>query len=100
MPGLVRLFSPYLGDVCEGEIIAADMELDLAVIKLAWLGHPALKLVYDNKITLLEEVEIIGMPAVMQSFASKAEESFVKKLSFSLMSSSERITWFVRRKTL
>jgi len=36
MPGLVSLVSPYLGQACYGEILAADEELDLAVLKAAW----------------------------------------------------------------
>ena len=82
MPGLVRVFSPYLGNECDGEIIAANKELDLAIVKVSWLGHPALKLVDDNKITLLEEIEIIGMPSLIRSFDPNSNEPLTKTLDF------------------
>ncbi len=34
MAGLVTLFSPYLGQGCDAEIIAADEHLDLAILKV------------------------------------------------------------------
>ncbi len=82
MPGLIKVFSPYLGDECDGEIIAADRALDLAIVKVSWLGHPALKLVADDKISDLKEVEIIGMPEVILSFASDVNEPFGDGLDF------------------
>ncbi len=82
MAGLIKVFSPYLGDECDGEIIAADRALDLAIIKVSWLGHPSLKLVADEKITLLKEVEIIGMPEVILGFASDVNEPFGEGLDF------------------
>lgn len=43
MGGLVRVLSPYLGQGREAYIIAADRDLDLAVLKVNWQGHPALR---------------------------------------------------------
>lgn len=69
MAGLVTLFSPYLGEGCDAEIIAADEHLDLAILKVAWPGHPALKLADDKSITSAEHMEIIGTPAIIRRMA-------------------------------
>jgi len=82
MAGLIKVFSPYLGDEVDGDIIAADEKLDFAIVKVSWQGHPALKLADDEKITLLEEIEIIGMPSVIHSFASDVNEPFEEGFSF------------------
>jgi tetratricopeptide (TPR) repeat protein len=82
MPGLVRLFSPYLGDDCEGEIVAADKELDLAVLKASWRGHPALQLADDNSIVSAERLEIIGMATVIHSLSPDSREPFPESLTF------------------
>ncbi len=42
--GLVTVISPYLGDACEPELIVVDKELDLAILRTRWVGHPALRL--------------------------------------------------------
>jgi tetratricopeptide (TPR) repeat protein len=81
MPGLIMVLSPYLGDACYGEIIASDKGLDLAIIKVSWLGHPGLRLVDDDRITDLEEIEFIGMPAVIINFASDINEPFEEGFS-------------------
>lgn len=66
MAGLVTLFSPYLGQGCIAEIIAFDRQLDLAVLKADFPGHPALKLADDKSITSAQRMEIIGMPAIIR----------------------------------
>lgn len=70
MAGLVTLFSPYLGEGCNAEIVATDEQLDLAILKVAWPGHPALKLADDKSITLAECMEIIGMPAIIRDMGT------------------------------
>lgn len=82
MAGLIKVFSPYLGDECDGEIIAADKKLDLAIVKTSWLGHPALRLVSNEAIKDLDDVEVIAMPVVIRSFASDVNEPFEKGLDF------------------
>ncbi len=82
MPGLLRIFSPYLGDECEGEIFAHDEKLDFAIVKIPWLSHPALKIIDNNNIILLEEVEIIGIPAVIRNLTSDINEPFEEELNF------------------
>jgi len=82
MPGLVSLVSPYLGQACYGEIVAADEELDLAVLKAAWQGHPALQLADDNSILSAERMQIIGMPEVIHSIGPDANEPFPESLTF------------------
>jgi tetratricopeptide (TPR) repeat protein len=82
MPGLVRLFSPYLGDDCEGEIVAADKELDLAVLKAPWRSHPALQLADDDSILSAECMQIIGMPEVIRGIGANANVPFPESLTF------------------
>jgi len=82
MPGLVSLVSPYLGQACYGEILAADEELDLAVLKAAWQGHPALQLADDNSILSAERLQIIGMPEVIYSIRPDANEPFPESVTF------------------
>lgn len=82
MPGMTRIFSPYLGDEFEGEIIADDEELDLVILKTPLPGHPALKLADDNSISSTERIEIIGMPEIIYKFISEINEPFDKKLNF------------------
>jgi len=67
MAGLVSVISPYLGDGCEAEIIAANKKLDLAVLKIPWKGHPALKLVDESGLLSIERVVILGMPGIISS---------------------------------
>lgn len=82
MPALVSLVSPYLGQACYGEIVAADEELDLAVLKAAWQWHPALQLADDNSIVSAERLEIIGMPEVIHGIGPDANEPFPESLTF------------------
>jgi len=82
MPGLVSLVSPYLGQACYGEILAADEELDLAVLKAAWQGHPALQLADDDSIFSAERVQIIGMPEVIHGIGPDANEPFPESMTF------------------
>ena len=66
MAGLVTVFSPYLGDAADSEILAVDKQLDLAVLKVPWKGHPALKFADANSITLAQHMEIIGIPLIIK----------------------------------
>jgi tetratricopeptide (TPR) repeat protein len=77
MAGLVSVISPYLGDGCEAEIIAADEELDLAVLKMPWKGHPALKLVDESGLLSIERVVILGMPGIIRSAGTGFHELFL-----------------------
>ncbi len=74
MPGLVTVLSPYLGEVCSVEIVAADEQLDVAVVKLPWRGHPAIKIADNNSVPLIERVEIIGMPETLGAVETDANE--------------------------
>ncbi|MHC4927783.1 MAG: tetratricopeptide repeat protein [Planctomycetota bacterium] len=73
MGGLVRVLSPYLGQGREAYIIAADRDLDLAVLKVNWQGHPALRHADDGSIKAAETMKIIGMPDVIDGMTSEAE---------------------------
>lgn len=66
MAGLVTIFSPYLGDAADSEIVVADKQLDLAVLKVPWKGHPALEFADANSIILAQHMEIIGIPLIIK----------------------------------
>jgi tetratricopeptide (TPR) repeat protein len=74
MPGLVTVLSPYLGEVCSVEILAADEQLNVAIVKLPWRGHPAIKIADSNSVPLAERVEIIGMPETLSAIGTDANE--------------------------
>ena len=74
MAGLVSVISPYLGDGCEAEIIAADEELDLAVLQIPWKGHPALQIVDESGLSSIERVVVIGMPEIIRSLGTGFHE--------------------------
>jgi Tfp pilus assembly protein PilF len=82
MPGLVSLVSPYLGQACYAEIVAADRQLDLAVLKTPWRGHAALQLADDSSIVSAEHLQIIGIPEVLHGIGPDANELFPEGLTF------------------
>ncbi len=66
LKGFVAVFSPYLGEVCSGRILASDQELDLAVLEVPWKGHPALSLADANAVASARSARVIGLPAVIK----------------------------------
>lgn len=74
MAGLVSVISPYLGDGCEAEIIAANKKLDIAILKIPWKGHPALKLVDESVLLSIERVVVMGMPVIIHSLGTGFHE--------------------------
>jgi len=70
MAGLVSVISPYLGDGCEAEIIAANKKLDLAILKIPWKGHPALRLADESGLLSIERVVVMGMPEIIHSLGT------------------------------
>jgi len=70
MAGLVSVISPYLGDGCEAKIIAANDKLDLAILKIPWKGHPALRLADESGLLSIERVVVIGMPEIIRSLGT------------------------------
>lgn len=64
--GFVAVFSPYLGEVCSARVLASDEKLDLAVLEVAWKGHPALSLADANTVASARSVRVIGLPAVVK----------------------------------
>ena len=67
MEGRITVFSPYLGDACHGEIIAADEGLDLAVVHVPWRGHPALELASDQEIMMADHLRTTRIMHVIQT---------------------------------
>ena len=78
--GLVSVVSPYIGDGCEATIVAADEELDLAVLKIPWTGHPALKLAGEADLMSAEQLVVTGIPDIVQGIGSGAQEPLPKDL--------------------
>src|SRR5215204_1820780 len=61
----VTIFSPYLGDAAEAEVVAQDRGLDVASLRLAWKGHPALQLADEADVVAAERVTLRGFPAAL-----------------------------------
>ena len=61
----VTIFSPYLGDACEAEIVAQDRALDVAILRLTWIGHPALQLADEADVVAAEKVTLKGFAAAL-----------------------------------
>jgi len=78
MAGVVTVLSPYLGASCDAEIVASDPELDLAVLRIPWKGHPAFGLADDDSVRLAERVTVAGMTYVFLAFGPRAEESLIE----------------------
>ena len=74
MAGLVSVVSPYMGDGCEAKIVAADEELDLAVLRVPLLGHPALKLADERDILSAAQLVVLGIPDIARSLGSGTRE--------------------------
>jgi len=74
MAGLVSVISPYLGDGCEAKIIAANDKLDLAILKIPWKGHPALRLADESGLLSIERVVVIGMPEIIRGIVKGPDE--------------------------
>jgi len=79
--GSVSVISPYLGDGCEARIIAADEELDLAVLKIPWAGHPALKLADEADLVSAEQLVVTGIPELVRSMGAATNEPTQKGLA-------------------
>ncbi len=60
MPLFPVVISPYLGDICYGRILAADRELDLAILETPWVGHPSYTLACDNELHQIEKVALFS----------------------------------------
>jgi tetratricopeptide (TPR) repeat protein len=65
METFVGVYSPYLGEACDGRIVAADEELDLAVLEVPWQGHPALALADANGVLSARRGRVIGLSATV-----------------------------------
>jgi tetratricopeptide (TPR) repeat protein len=73
MAGNVVVYSPYLGDAANAEIIGSNEHLDLAVLKVPWKGHPALQLADDNRISSAQRLEIISIPSIIKHLLPNAD---------------------------
>lgn len=73
MRGQVFIASPYLGEACEAKIVAADEELDLAILETPWKGHPALRLVDEPGLMSAEHLIVTGIPEIVRSIPGTYE---------------------------
>ncbi len=80
MKGLVFIASPYLGDACEAKIVAADEELDLAILETPWKGHPALRLVDESGLMSAERLVVTGIPETVRSLGPSSHEPLIESL--------------------
>jgi len=65
MAGNVSVLSPYLGEACDAEVLADDEELDLAVLKIPWKGHPRLPLADYQSILSAERLVVTSLRALL-----------------------------------
>lgn len=61
----ITLFSPYLGEACEADLLAQDRELDVAILRCRWKGHLALQLAEDVDVIAQESVTLAGYTDVV-----------------------------------
>jgi tetratricopeptide (TPR) repeat protein len=61
MERFVAVYSPYLGEACDGRILAHDAALDLAVLEVPWAGHPALSLADANEVLMARRARVISL---------------------------------------
>ena len=103
MAGLVSVISPYLGDGCEAKIIAANDKLDLAILKIPWKGHPALRLADESGLLSIERVVVIGMPGTIRGIGKVSDEFLPENFDMqrenlavdSVVISRQQIPWFI-----
>ena len=80
MAGSVVVLSPYLGDACEAEIVAADKMLDLAVLSVPWKGHPALTLADDKYVLLADRVRVMSLYDMIRAAGPERSEPLRKPM--------------------
>ena len=103
MAGLVSVISPYLGDGCEAKIIAANDKFDLAILKIPWKGHPALRLAEESGLLSIERVVVIGMPEIIRSLGAGSYKPLPEHFDLhrenlavdSVVISRQQIPWFI-----
>lgn len=61
MGAIIRVLSPYLGEVREAEVVAVNERLDLAVLQVSWKGHPSFALATDKQIMQANELVVAGI---------------------------------------
>lgn len=65
--GMVSLISPYLGDECEAQIVAEDRDLDLAIVRGRWKGHPAVELADEQATMAATALEVESQVATVRA---------------------------------
>ena len=56
------LVSPHYGDVFQAEIVAADQESDVALLRARWPAHPALQLASTQDVARSKQIGVAGYP--------------------------------------
>ncbi len=54
--------SAYYGDVFEAEIVGMDQASDVAILRVAWDGHPAVPLAHEQELAGVQEMWVAGYP--------------------------------------
>ena len=72
----VTVLSPYLGEAYHGEVIAADEDLDLAVLEVSWKGHPSLELAGDQEIIMAAGLKTIRLAYAEEAVSVAPKHSF------------------------
>jgi len=98
MRGLVSVVSPYLGDGCEAKIVAANEELDLAVLEIPWKRHPALRLVDESRLLSTERLVVMGMPRTLRSIGIGSYEPLLQ--SFDVQSENLAVDFVAVRQQI
>jgi len=57
-----QVISRYYGDIFEADILAVDKEADVAILRVAWNGHPAIELASTEELSQAKEIIIAAYP--------------------------------------
>jgi len=105
LDSFVMVFSPYLGDGCDAEIVVSDPNLDIAVLCVPWRKHPALSLAEDQRVVSAGWFEVMGMRPTKSrrsTWASMKRELMEKSfdvqriyLPVSYVAVRNRTPWFI-----
>ncbi len=64
--------SAYFGDVCEARVVAVDEQADVALLRVSWGQHPALKLAAPAEVAAAKELLIACFPPLPKAERERA----------------------------
>ena len=71
--GLVNVVSPYLGDAREAQVLSVEDELDVALLRVPWVGHPALELAGDQTVIASGTLVVASLKAMNRGLRSRTD---------------------------